>query len=80
MTNPTVVEMSAQARMTEMRQAATKHSTGHRGFTARKTATPPSSASRTASVRVGEPRRAIGWFLVNVGLRLALPRAGTTGR
>ena len=78
--NPAMVEMVAQARVVEMRQAAARRSPGARRLEAdraRRTRTP---AEKTISMRPAAPRRAIGWFLISVGLRLALPRPNASGR
>jgi hypothetical protein len=79
--NPAMVEMVARARVAEMRLAAAGRSrapwwrdTGHS-----RQLRPP-AARRTVSIRPATPRRAIGWFLVSVGLRLALPRPVTSDR
>jgi hypothetical protein len=37
----------------------------------------PASSRSIRHVHLANPQRAIGWFLVSVGLRLALPRART---
>lgn len=78
MTNPALLEMAAQDRTNEMRRARTRrladmraHAGGPAG------AHGPVSAHRVHGR--ANPQRAIGWFLVSVGLRLALPpaRAGS---
>ena len=75
MTNPALIELMAQDRATELRTAAvnrSRRSAAPTGITARPT---PSRSSRP--VRLANPQRAIGWFLVSVGLRLAMPRTPT---
>jgi hypothetical protein len=78
--NPAMVEMAAQARVVEMRRAAAKRSPDagrHDAERARRTRAP---AEGTVSIRPAAPRRAIGWFLISVGMRLALPRPNASGR
>ena len=78
--NPAMVEMVARARVVEMRQAAAKRSPSGRRLHAdgaRRTRRP---AARSVSIRPAAPRRAVGWFLISVGLRLALPRPNASGR
>jgi hypothetical protein len=74
MLNPALAEMAARDRIAEMHQAATKRSFGSEET---KAATAQLSIRRA---RRANPQRAVGWFLVSVGLRLALPRsrAGST--
>jgi hypothetical protein len=70
--NPAMMEVMAQTRMTGMRQAAADRS--------RRTWQPVTgggtcpSRAPTGPTRPAEARRAVGWFLISVGLRLALPR------
>jgi hypothetical protein len=74
--NPAMVEMVARARVSEMRHTAARrshggprHDAGHIGRAAKTRV----SAVRTRSIRPQAPRRAIGYFLINLGLRLVLP-------
>ena len=66
MLNPALTEMVASDRIRELQAAAAKRSSPVR---------PPARSIRP--VPVANPQRALGWFLVSVGLRLALPRART---
>jgi hypothetical protein len=72
--NPVVAEMVAHTRMADMQRAAAAPS----ALSRRRTAVGPASTRRPrAQAGAAGPeaaRRAIGWFLVGVGLRLALPR------
>jgi hypothetical protein len=67
--NPALTEMVAQTRMADMQQAAAPR----RRAIAGPAATEPSLLPGLA-VRPVAARRAIGWFLVGVGLRLAVSR------
>lgn len=60
--NPAVVEALARERAAELRRAA-----GIRGA--------QRGEARRGSV-LAAPRRATGWLLVDVGLRMAVPRPG----
>jgi hypothetical protein len=78
--NPAMVEMVARARVGEMRQVAAKRSSGVRELNtvhARRVRLP---TGRTRSIRPAAPRRAIGYFLINLGLRLALPMPNVSAR
>ncbi len=72
--NPFVAEMMVQSRMADLQRAAIAPSAlSRRGTTVR----PVSTRGPRAQVGAARPdaaRRAVGWFLVSVGLRLALPR------
>jgi hypothetical protein len=73
--NPALLEMAARDRIAEMHRAGAKRLVGTRSYLAADTT---SSHTRRFSIRHAgrpHPQRAIGWFLVSVGLRLALPRA-----
>jgi hypothetical protein len=77
--NPGLTEMMAKDRITELRAGATRRSS-RSGPPPPTTAGPVSSRS-SPRVRPVNAQRAIGWFLVSVGLRLAMPRTPTgTGR
>jgi hypothetical protein len=78
--NPAMMEMVARARVVEMREAAAKRSRGPRRLDADRARRTRVPAQRTVSIRPVAPRRAIGWFLISVGLRLALPRPNASGR
>ncbi len=69
MTNPALAEMAARDHIAELRRAAGRRSVARAAET---------TAVRTARPR-GNPQRTIGWFLISVGLRLAVPpsRAGS---
>jgi hypothetical protein len=62
-TNPALTEMVAHTRMADMRRTAHRRSDG----------TLTGMRSRRALGGAASPRRSVGWFLVSVGLRLALP-------
>jgi hypothetical protein len=66
-----MMETMAQAQMADMRRQAARLSTGRR---LRATGQRETSSVRTGVGREAAARRAVGWFLVSVGLRLALPR------
>jgi hypothetical protein len=70
--NPTLTQMVAQTRMTDMRRAAARTSDGTRRSRSGVGTRP--LPSQTGAACPAEVRRAIGWFLVGVGLRLAVPR------
>jgi hypothetical protein len=78
MTNPALIELMAQDRTMELRTAA-----ANRSWRSWRSAVPVEIAARRTTsrprrqVRPANPQRAIGWFLVSVGLRLALPRTPT---
>ena len=72
--NPVLMEMNAQARMAEMRRASAMRvgrGQGHAGDTPLESQAPMATAWTR---RPAAARRTIGWFLVRVGLRLALSR------
>jgi hypothetical protein len=71
--NPGLTEMMARDRITELRVDARRSSrTGPTIPTETEARyAPPRSMPH---VHLANPQRAIGWFLVSVGLRLALPR------
>jgi hypothetical protein len=59
--NPALVEALAQDRLAELRRGAQARSVALQG-------------ARTRSI-LAASRRATGWLLIDVGLRLAVPRA-----
>jgi hypothetical protein len=69
--HPAMMDKVAQARITDMRQAASRRAAGraHAVGSVRSLGMAPGAEARPAAAR-----RAIGWFLVGVGLRLAVPR------
>lgn len=73
-----MVEMVARARVAEMREAAVWQPHDRSRPKAGRPIRSP--AGWTASIRPGAARRAIGWFLISFGLRLALPRPSASGR
>jgi hypothetical protein len=74
MTNPALIELVANDRITEIRAAAAQRSV-RAGRSVPTEAAPRQPSSRSIPhVHLANPQRAIGWFLVSVGLRLALPR------
>jgi hypothetical protein len=76
--NPALTEMMAQTRMADMRRAAPTRLTSRRVASAN-----PAGANLLPELRLtarpAAARRAIGWFLVGVGLRLAVsqPRSAS---
>jgi hypothetical protein len=76
--NPILAEMMAQTRRDDMRRAAAPPSGGWRRRSIRHAAVEARAlqASSGSAFPSDTPdvRRAIGWFLVSAGLRLAVPR------
>jgi hypothetical protein len=73
--NPGLIEMMAKDRRTELRAAAANRAS--RSVARTGIATRPASSRSSQHVRLANPQQAIGWFLVSVGLRLAMPRTRT---
>lgn len=73
MLNPALVEMAARDRIAEMQRAGAKRGLGTGSYPAADT-TASQAPRLTRHARRADLQRAIGWFLVSVGLRLALPR------
>jgi hypothetical protein len=73
--NPGLIEMMAKDRRMELRAAAAHRASSFAVRT--EIATRPASPRSTQHVRLANPQQAIGWFLVSVGLRLAMPRTRT---
>jgi hypothetical protein len=78
MLNPALLEMAARDRTAELRRAGTQRSLGARSNHAADTAKPHTTRLSMRHPRTAHPQQAIGWFLVSVGLRLALSRARTS--
>lgn len=74
MLNPALVEMAARDRIAEMQRASTKRSLGTGPHLAADTTISQTPLVPVRHARRADLQRAIGWFLVSVGLRLALPR------
>jgi hypothetical protein len=72
--NPTLTQMVAQTRMTDMRRAAARTSDSTRVRSTRSAVGTRRLLSPTLAACPTAARRAIGWFLVGLGLRLAVPR------
>jgi hypothetical protein len=72
--NPTLTQMVAQTRMTDMQRAAARASDGTRLRSSRSAVGTLPLPSQTGESCPTAARRSIGWFLVGVGLRLAVPR------
>jgi hypothetical protein len=72
--HPALTEMAARDRIRDMQRAGTKRSFGIRSYVAVDTTMSQIAPLSVRGTRLARPRRAIGWFLVSVGLRLALPR------
>jgi hypothetical protein len=91
MLNPALVEMAARDRIADRQRAGAKRSlsgrsqlrSARRPRAAGRRAKPALAAGTPVSRFPGRParradrRRAIGWFLVSLGLRIAVPRART---
>jgi hypothetical protein len=75
--NPALAEMVAKDRITELQGAAAKRSLRARASVCAETAAPQTSSRSIRHAQLANRQRAIGWFLVSVGLRLALPRTRT---
>jgi hypothetical protein len=75
MLNPVLTEMAARERIAQMRRAGAKRAPGSRAYldTGGTDASAVGPSARPA--RRGNPQQAVGWFLVSVGLHLALPRS-----
>jgi hypothetical protein len=73
--SPGLTEMMAQDRISELRGGATQRSSCSAGRPV--TTAGPASTRSSPRVRPANPQRAIGWFLVSVGLHLAMPRTPT---
>lgn len=73
--NPGLIEMMATDRRTELRAAAASRAS--RSAVRAQIETRPASSRSSQHVRLANPQQAIGWFLVSVGLRLAMPRTRT---
>ena len=74
MLNPALAEMAARDRNAELLRAAPKRSLDSRGYRATEERETPTARPSVRRARRANPQRAVGWFLVSVGLRLALPR------
>lgn len=74
MLNPTMIEMLAQDRITDLRRGAANRSCVARSNVALVTVGSQTLPGPSRQAHLANPRRAIGWFLVSVGLRLALAR------
>jgi hypothetical protein len=70
--NPALLEIATRESITELHRASAKRSRGARYDLADTDRLYPPPASRHP--RLANPQRAIGWFLISVGLRLAVPR------
>ncbi len=74
MLNPALVEIAATERIADMHRTGAKWFRAHR---ADQPAATTNSQARSVSLRharLAKPQQTIGWFLVSVGLRLALSR------
>lgn len=75
--NPTLAEMMANDRITELRRAAARRSSCAGPSVATEIAAPRASYRSVRHEHLVNSQRAVGWFLVSVGLRLAVPRTRT---
>ncbi len=73
--NPGLMEMLAKDRTTELNAAAANRASRSAVRTGIDTRPAPSRSG--PRLRRANLQRAIGWFLVSVGLRLAMPRTPT---
>jgi hypothetical protein len=73
--NPTLIEMMARDRIAELQRSGAKRPGGARCYTVADRTKSHTAVAPIRRYRQASPRRAMGWFLVRVGLRLALPRA-----
>ena len=77
MLNPALAEMMAKDRITELRRTAAERRSCTDPSAPPETAVVQASSRSSRHARLANSQRAIGWFLVSVGLRLALPRTRT---
>jgi len=77
MFNPALTEMMASDRIAELQRPDTKRSIRSRSCAPVAIAASPRPPVSVRPARLANRQQAIGWFLVSVGLRLALPRART---
>jgi hypothetical protein len=75
--NPALAEMMASDRIMELQGAAMKRSLLARASVRAETAAAQALSRSARHDHLANSQRAIGWFLVSVGLRLALPRTRT---
>jgi hypothetical protein len=75
--NPALAEMMAKDRITELRRTAAERRSCTDPSVPSESAAPRASSQSSRHARLANAQRAIGWFLVSVGLRLALPRTRT---
>lgn len=71
MLHPALLQIAARDRIAEMQRAGAKRSFGTWSYRATE---PPAPGHSARDARRVHPQRAIGWFLVSLGLRLAVPR------
>lgn len=74
MLNPALAEMAVRDRIDELQRARAKRSFGTQSYLAADTTRSQTPGSPARHARRAHSRRAIGWFLVSLGLRIALPR------
>jgi hypothetical protein len=72
--NPALAEMVATDRIRELERGAARRSLRARSSAPAETAAPQASSGSLRHAHLANSQRTIGWFLVSVGLRLALPR------
>jgi len=75
--SPALTEMMASDRIAELQRADTKRLTRSRSAVPVAVTAFPRPPVSVRPARLANRQQAVGWFLVSVGLRLALPRAGT---
>jgi hypothetical protein len=75
MLNPALEEVAARDRISELRRGATKRSVDSRAYPTMEGTMASKGRRPIQSAHRADPQQAIGWFLVSVGLRLALSRS-----
>jgi len=74
--HPALMEFAARDRISELRRAGAERSIVARSDPATDANRPRTTPLAIRGAGAGGPRRALGRFLVRVGLRLAGPRSG----
>ena len=70
--NPGMMEIIAEARVADFRKEAAQRTSRARGRQARYLGGAARIPDRAGPDGTGSARRSMGWFLVNIGLRLVL--------
>ncbi len=77
MLNPALTEIMANDRLKELQQTGPNGSSRTRSLPTEIATAPRASLRSIRHDRLVDSQRAIGWFLVSVGLRLVVPRTRT---